>query len=186
MNYRYFCFVDYKEYIFAGVKSRIANLSEDIHRRYLCQCNDANWAVYECYLPEDFQFSETVTEITGILRDLLYSAMDYPPALAFARNKIFWIFKDNESPSKEEFSIEYQKILERYLKFQPYNNFFLAKSLVNHGFRMEGYYYWIVRFNKEKNKIYYVSHDDYYIYDGDIDDFIIEDLSLLDRLKSSR
>lgn len=181
---RYFCFVEYKEIYFAGEKALTANLPEGVRYRNLCTCWNASWAIYECYLPEDFKFSEIVTEITGELGYLLYSASDYPPALGFSRDEIFWIFKDNPKPSREEFTTEYIKLLEKYLKSQPYDNCFLAKSLVNHGFRMENYYYWVVGFNKEKNKIYHLSKDDYNIYDGDIEDFKIEDLNLLKRLKN--
>lgn len=173
--YRNFCFVE-------RINGR-AVLDEEYHLRYLCDCLDNSWDLYECYLPEDFKYNEKVTEIKGELLDLLFSAMNYPPALGFARNEINWVFKNNKLPSKEEFISEYTKILKKHLKNPPNSNCFLAESLVNHGFRNKGYFYWIVGFNIERNKILYLSQDDYYIYDGDISDFIIEDLSLIEKVR---
>lgn len=173
MYYRFFCLVN----------NNFKNFLYDFHIRNLCYLSENSWGLYECYLPESFEFTENIIEIKGELRNLLYSAIDYPPAIGFSRDEIFSFFRNHKKISVEECINQYKNILKKNLNFQAYDNCFLAQSLVNNGFRCEGYYYWIVGFNKDKNKIYYLSQDDYYIYEGELSDFIIDDFSLIVKLR---
>ncbi len=60
----------------------------------------AKFALFECDLPDDFEESDSISEVPDELLDLLDSAKDYPPALALVRDEM----KCDHSCSETEFS----------------------------------------------------------------------------------
>jgi hypothetical protein len=131
-------------------------------------CDGAEFALFRCRLPDDYESPENVHLVSDELAELLHSAEDYPPALALARGDL----DRDESRSETEFS---QKLAERltfYLHQQIHSPFFLAKARKTElGYKHAGGYYWIV--GRKGRSVFYVSRD-YFVYQAPLGDFELD------------
>jgi hypothetical protein len=131
-------------------------------------CKGAEFALFRCDLPDDYERSDGITEVSDELVELLHSAEDYPPALALTRDDL----KDDESRSDIEFSKKLVDRLTFYLQEQARSPFFMAQARKTElGYKHAGGYYWIVGC-KDKS-ILWVSRD-YIVYRAPLDDFEVD------------
>jgi len=106
------------------------------------------------------------------LETLLYSAKDYPPALAMMRLQI----RKENVKTKNEIQFAAKEILINFLENQRKSPFFLAKSIETDDIeRRKGGYHWIVGYSKDNKQINvrWIAWD-YHIYDSPIEHFDIE------------
>lgn len=134
----------------------------------------AEFALFECDLPEEFEESGSVNEVPDELSELLDSAKDYPPALALARDAL----KCNQSCSETEFANKLADQLIKYFQEQVDAPFFMAKARSTEvGYRHAGGYYWIV--GCEGEMVRWVSRD-YHVYRDPVGEFEL-DLAQVER-----
>jgi hypothetical protein len=134
----------------------------------------SRWALFECELPDDFRFNDSIELVNEELEILLYSANYYPPALALARADLEISCKDLSNISKELFSEIFSKILKKHLQLQRFSSYFLAQSQVEEeDYLVKGAFYWITGFDQETNEVEWVS-DSFYIFQNPASDFGLE------------
>jgi len=128
----------------------------------------AKFALFECDLLEGFEESDSISEVSSELSELLDSAKDYPPALALARDEL----KLEPHCSEIEFSNKLVERLNHHLQKQVKSPYFMAKAMSTEtGYRHAGGYYWIV--GCEGERVLWVSRD-YYIYRDALWDFELD------------
>jgi hypothetical protein len=128
----------------------------------------AEFALFRCDLPDDYEKSEGITDVSDELVELLHSAEDYPPALALTRKDL----ESDESRSAIEFSKKLVGRLTFYLQEQAHSPFFMAKAKKTElGYRYAGGYYWIVGY--KDRSVLWVSRD-YIVYYALLDDFDVD------------
>ncbi len=131
-------------------------------------CDGAEFALFKCSLPENYEKSEGVNQVSDALAELLRSAEDYPPALALTREDL----EADKSRSELEFSGKLTERLTFYLQEQIHSPFFLAKARrTEFGYKYADGYYWIVGY-KDKS-VLWVSRD-YIVYRAPLDDFAVD------------
>jgi hypothetical protein len=134
----------------------------------------SNWALFECDLPDDFQFDDSIELVEEELEILLYSANFYPPALALAREDLEIACKKLKSISKEIFTDLFSNILRKHLQLQRFSSHFLAESQIDEeDYLVKGAFYWIIGFDPEINEVEWVT-DNFYIYENPAADFGLE------------
>ncbi len=139
----------------------------------------SKFALFRCDLPEDYEKSKGISEVSDELVELLHSAEDYPPALALTRKDL----ESDESASHIEFSKKLVDRLTFYLQEQAHSPFFLAKAKKTElGYKHAGGYYWIVGY-KDKSLLW-VSRD-YIVYRAPLDDFDVHASEIERRFRSS-
>jgi hypothetical protein len=128
----------------------------------------AEFALFRCDLPDGYEKSKGITEVSDELGDLLRSAEDYPPALALTREDL----ERDESRTTIEFSKKLTERLAYYLQEQAHFPFFMAKAKKTEpGYKYAGGYYWIV--GSKDESVLWVSRD-YIVYDAPLDDFEVD------------
>ena len=128
----------------------------------------AEIALFRCDLPDGYDKSEAITEVSDALVELLHSAEDYPPALALAREDL----ESGASRSAMEFSKRPAERLTFYLQEQARSPFFLAKAKKTElGYKHAGGYYWLV--GSKDESVLWASRD-YIVYDAPLGDFEID------------
>ncbi len=131
-------------------------------------CDGAGFALFRCDLPDGYEKSKGITEVSNELVELLHSAEDYPPALALTRADL----EGDESRSAIELSKRLAERLTFYLQEQAHSPFFMAKAKKTElGYKHAGGYYWIVGY-KDKS-VLWVSRD-YIVYRAPLDDFEVD------------
>ena len=131
-------------------------------------CKGAEFALFRCDLPDGYEKSKGITEVSDALVDLLHSAEDYPPALALTREDL----ESDESRPAIEFSKRLAGRLTFYLQEPAHSPFFLAKAKKTEpGYKYAGGYYWIV--GSKDESVLWVSRD-YIVYDAPLDDFEVD------------
>jgi hypothetical protein len=148
------------------------DIPEDISFLMLAEpgraCDGAEFALFRCNLPDDYEKPKGITEVSDELVDLLHSAEDYPPALALTREDL----ESDESRSAIKFSKKLAERLTFYLQEQAHSPFFMAKARRTElGYKHAGGYYWIVGYKDES--VLWVSRD-YIVYDAPLDDFEVD------------
>lgn len=171
----FYCFVEWKD---LG-DSKMPALPEDTPFLLLSGDPDiSKWALLECELPDDFEFTDQVSLVDEELEVLLYSANGYPPALALTRDDFEEFCYERKNLSKEDFSNIFKNILKQHLQLQRYNQFFLAEAKVDEeDYIVKGAYYWIVGFDFESSEVEWVS-DDFYVYQNPCSDFGLDPLKM--------
>lgn len=125
---------------------------------------ESSIALFQCDYSENTQFPDNYERVDHYLHSLMYSARHFPPALAFAREKISDYCRERNDYSKNTFIKKYAEFLKYYLDNQKNYPFFMSQSKSEEvGWMMPGYYYWIVGFNELEDQVYWIS-DDYFIY----------------------
>jgi hypothetical protein len=128
----------------------------------------AEFALFRCDLPDDYEKSKGITDVSDELVELLHSAEDYPPALALTRKDL----ESDESRSAMEFSRKLAERLAFYLQEQAHSPFFMAKAKKTElGYKHAGGYYWIVGY---KDKLVLWVSRDYMVYRAPLDDFDVD------------
>jgi hypothetical protein len=128
-------------------------------------CDGAAFALFRCCLPDGYEGSGSVNQVSNDLVELLHSAEDYPPALALARKDI----ESDESRSETEFSKKLVERLTFYLQEQTHSPFFMAQARKTKiGYKHAGGYYWIV--GDRDRSVLWVSRD-YHVYSDPLGDF---------------
>lgn len=174
-----FCFVNYRR-----VKDKFPvseeeefyfepDLPDEIDYSDLSSFIELNTGLFEIStfvdeIPQNYK----IESVSDELETLLYSAKDYPPALAMMR---VHLRKENVT-TKNEIQLEAKKVLINFLDNQRKSPFFLAKSIETDDFeRREGGYHWIVGYSKDNNqtKVKWIGWD-YHIYEAPIEHFDID------------
>ncbi|MBC7475364.1 MAG: hypothetical protein H7263_13825 [Candidatus Sericytochromatia bacterium] len=131
----------------------------------------SKWGLFECALPDDFEFDDFIELVSEELDILIYSATTYPAAIAQAREEMEISCRKMGVISREVFSEMFKDILRQYLQLQQHSPNFLAESLIDEEeYLSKGGFYWIVGFDAVNNEVRWVS-DDYYIYENPVEDF---------------
>lgn len=125
----------------------------------------AEYALFECDLPEELEESGLISEVPDELSELLDSAKDYPPALALARDEL----NCDQSCSETDFAKILAHKLTYHLEKQIDSPFLMAKAKNSEvGYRYAGGYYWIVGYTGEM--VLWVSRD-YHVYKDPVGEF---------------
>ena len=173
-----FCFANFRQ-----VKSESSSNSEEDY-------------FFETDLPDDVSYSElfsflklniglyeveafsdeisqdfNVEKVSEDFETLLYSAKEYPPALAMMRLKLSKEILND----KTGIELKAKNILTEFLENQKTDSFFLAQTIKTDTFeRRENSYQWIVGYtkNSEQINVKWVCWD-YHIYESPIEHFDI-------------
>ncbi|MCL5280509.1 MAG: hypothetical protein M1376_11445 [Planctomycetes bacterium] len=84
----------------------------------------SKFVLFRCDLPDGYEKSKDITEVSDELVELLHSGEDYPPALALTRKDL----ESDKSGSAIEFSKKLAERLTFYLQEQAHSPFFMAKA----------------------------------------------------------
>ena len=165
----FYCFVEWEEV----EEGKVPKLPEEIPFLLLAGTPEiSNWSIFECDLPEDFEFSDSVEPVPEEIELLLFSARGYPPAIALTRDDVEEFCLERTNISKEEFSDLFKRILKQHLELQRFNQYFLAEAAVDEeDYLVKEAFYWVVGYDQENNEVQWVS-DDYYLYQNPISDFL--------------
>ncbi|GIW23589.1 MAG: hypothetical protein KatS3mg068_2596 [Candidatus Sericytochromatia bacterium] len=170
----YFCFIEWDEIENNELEiPYLPKIPDNIPFMLIAGNPDiSKWGLFECDLPEDYDFVNPNLELVSEELDiLLYSAKSFPPAIAIARNEFEITCNNLKNITKQEFTDLFSKILKNQLQLQKYRPFFMAEALVDEeDFLVKGAFYWITGFDPENNEVDWVS-DDYFIYQSPIEDF---------------
>lgn len=164
----YYCLINWE----AFQDGKIPELTEDSPILLLAGDPDLfEWGLFECELPDDYQFSEHIEAVNIDLEILLFSSKGYPPAIAFMREDIEVFIEKTEEISKDSFIELILKLLKKHLQLQKHSPYFLSEAMVDEeDYLIKGAFYWIVGFNPETSEVEWVS-EDYYIYENPASDF---------------
>ncbi len=171
----YYCFIEWEDL----QEGKMPKLPEDVPFLLLAGTPEiSNWALFECDLPEDYEFNDSIEPVSEELEILLYSAKNYPPAMALARDDMEIACKSLTNISKEVFNEMFKNILKQHLQLQKHSSHFLAESMVDdEDYLIKGAFYWVIGFDPDSNEIEWVS-DDYFIYQNPVADFGLDPLKL--------
>jgi hypothetical protein len=120
------------------------------------------------------------------LRELIESALRYPPALAIARDDVER--KAGPAWGAERLAAAYATALRRVMRSQPMAPFVLAEAVVEEiGYASAGNFYWVLRYipplhRGEVGTVNWVSGD-YFIYTNRASDFRLTQ-AMLNRLRT--
>lgn len=133
-----------------------------------------------CYNSDKFKNKNysTIEILSDYLDSIIFSALRYPPALALALEEI-----NEEYASKEDFLLDFENILKKYLKAQEKTSFLMLEGVLDDmGYLSKGEFSWIVGYNPESNSLYWVS-DDFNIYLNHSRYFDFRGINLKERFK---
>jgi hypothetical protein len=170
----YFCFIEWDQIETSDIDMPYLPKIEDNIPFMLIAGNPdiSKWGLFECDLPEDYDFENSNLELVNEELDiLLYSAKSFPPAIALSRVEFEIASQDFKDMNKSDFTDLFSKIIKNQLQLQKYRPFFMAQSLVDEeDYLVKGAFYWITGFDRENNEVDWVS-DDYFIYQSPVEDF---------------
>lgn len=148
-------------------EGKIPNLPDDTPFILIAGEPDyCEWGLFECDLPDGYQFNDYIQPIGEELDVLLYSAASYPPAIALAREDLEIALRKMKNVSKKDFEDMFKNILKQYLQLQKHSGHFLAESLENdEDYLIKGAFYWVIGYDHLNDEVKWVS-DDYYIYEN--------------------
>lgn len=162
-------FVNWKE----TEDGKMADLPEEVDYLMLAEPSAfSDYALFECFIPDEYENLESVDPVSNYLHDLLESAKDYPPAMALARKDV----RENQIVSKEELAAYLISRLEFYFQQQRSSPYFMArKNNRQISWNSNGRFYWIIGYNPKNTlgSINFVSCD-YYVCHASIEDFDVE------------
>ena len=116
--------------------------------------------------------SSDVRQIDEQLRELIWSAERYPPALALARDQISEAFADRE-PTDVEFCDVYRKLLIEHMRQQHVAPYVFAEAVADEpGYLAAGQFYWVLRYLRGSDAVKWVSAD-YWVYENPMSDFVL-------------
>ena len=142
------------------------------------------WGVFECDFEDYNQFKDKI--VSELLISLLYSAVKFPPVMAYSRYEIEEKSK-NTTFTKNEFDFEFCKIIKKNIHNCKQQDFVFAKASANEtGYLAENEYFWVVSAKKDnwgKIVVSWVS-DDYFFYRNPAKDFDLSELELNKLIKN--
>ncbi len=133
--------------------------------------------LFECEPIDNVSKHSAITVVPKELSELIDSAKDYPPALAFARRRI----KIGKSKTKRQFLTAYIKTLRELLSAQKSSPYLLVRAVKDEiGYKSAGGFYWVVGYKNRKVK--WVSRD-YHIYEDSVAHFHVSAKEMERRFK---
>jgi hypothetical protein len=131
---------------------------------------DPKWGVFRC--GREVPLSKHITAIPDDLRSALWSAEQYPPALALARDAISGEFSERQL-DRNRFFERYRDLLVDYMSRQPSAPYILVRAVGDElGYLTRGQFYWVLRYLKDSNTVQWVSAD-YFVYQNRASDFAL-------------
>jgi hypothetical protein len=131
------------------------------------------WAIIGCDMYSDELYlgeplPGNLHPVSPELQALLWSGEQYPPAPALARDQLWRrhreLLRAGLPLDSHVFQRELATLLQRHLDSQPTAHYLLAKCVHESlGHNEEGGYYWLVGFERQENRTWWVS-DDYFVY----------------------
>lgn len=119
--------------------------------------------------------TEEVEVVSGELRELLLSALDYPPAIALAQKQVGL----ERTRTKEQFVVSMTRLLRLHLAEKASCHYLLVESLRDEiGYKDAGRFYWIVGYNRDRRLVAWVSRD-FQIYNDELSEFDVSEETLL-------
>lgn len=151
---------------------------EDVPWALLAEFSDQSpLAIIDYDPPDDGPLPGNLHPVAAELDVLLWSSKGYPPALALARNGVrrrhHELLQDGLPVDSDAFQRELATLLRHHLDSQPTAPYRLAESMHGIcGYLEQGAYYWLVAFEPQENRVWWVS-EDYYVYQDDIEFFAV-------------
>ena len=169
-------FVDWQ----ATPDGREPTLPEEVSYLMLAEPRQpADYALFECELPDSLTVSKHIQPVPEHLTLLLDSAKQYPPALALTREEV----EQQSYADRQAFAETLAERLQWYLGKQKESRFFLAQVRQSaDGYKLAGAYDWIVDYQLEATgrEIAWVSLD-YFVYYDAVKDFVVASDELAQR-----
>jgi len=126
-----------------------------------------SWAIFNVRIEEDC----SLAKVSNKLRNLLDSAMRFPPAFAISRALMETDSKKNIY-TKEEYDKKYQDIIRNTIEECRTKKYVFAQAKRNEvGYVNSGEYYWLLKIVKNGGAMVSWVSDDYYIYENPISYF---------------